>query len=104
ASGQAPRQRACARRGFCRQGTGLGGASGLILVTSAAIFAGQVSQYNPIKQDFRVERQPPGLDHLLGTDEFGRDVLSRIIWGAQSSLQAGAAAATIALANGLGRG
>jgi peptide/nickel transport system permease protein len=90
-----------ARRRFLRSRTGLAGAIVLILVTSAAIFAGQVSPYNPIKQDFRVERQPPGLDHLLGTDEFGRDVLSRIIWGAQSSLQAGATAATIALALGL---
>jgi peptide/nickel transport system permease protein len=98
---QAPSPWTAARRRFIHSRTGLAGALVLILVTGCAIFAGQVSPYSPIKQDFRVERQPPGLDHLLGTDEFGRDVLSRIIWGAQSSLQAGATAATIALIVGL---
>jgi peptide/nickel transport system permease protein len=71
------------------------------VVITAALFAGQVSPYNPVRQDFRVERQPPNPAHLMGTDELGRDVLSRIIWGAQASLQAGATAATIALAVGL---
>jgi peptide/nickel transport system permease protein len=98
---QAPTPWTAARRRFIRSRTGLAGAFVLIVVTACAIFAGQVSPYSPIKQDFRVERQPPALDHLLGTDEFGRDVLSRIIWGAQSSLQAGATAATIALIVGL---
>ena len=73
----------------------------LVIVTLAAIFAGQVAPFNPIRQDFRVEHEPPSALHLMGTDEFGRDVLSRIIWGAQSSLQAGATAASIALITGL---
>jgi peptide/nickel transport system permease protein len=73
----------------------------LLVVTLAAIFAAQVAPYNPTRQDFRVERDPPSLQHLMGTDEFGRDVLSRVIWGAQASLQAGAVAASIALVAGL---
>jgi peptide/nickel transport system permease protein len=77
------------------------GACVLVAVTLAAIFAGQVSPYNPIRQDFRVEHEPPSAAHWMGTDEFGRDVLSRIIWGAQASLQAGATAASIALVVGL---
>ena len=77
------------------------GAIVLLVVIAAALFAGQVSPYSPIKQDFRVERQSPSLAHLMGTDEFGRDVLSRVIWGAQASLQAGATAASIALVAGL---
>jgi peptide/nickel transport system permease protein len=89
------------RRRFVRSGTGMAGLVVLIVVIAAAIFAGQVSPYSPIKQDFRIERQPPGLDHLMGTDEFGRDVFSRVIWGAQVSLQAGATAASIALVVGL---
>jgi peptide/nickel transport system permease protein len=89
------------RRRFMRSRTGVAGALVLILVICAAVFAGQISPYNPTRQDFRVERQPPSAAHLMGTDEFGRDVLSRVIWGAQASLQAGATAASIALAVGL---
>jgi peptide/nickel transport system permease protein len=97
----APSPWAAARRRFIRSRTGLLGASVLLVVTLGAIFAGQVSPYSPVRQDFRIERQPPSAQHLMGTDEFGRDVLSRVIWGAQASLQAGAVAATIALVVGL---
>jgi peptide/nickel transport system permease protein len=100
-----PRQAAspwlAARRRFVRSRTGLAGAIVLVVVVLAAIFAGQVSPYNPTRQDFRVERQAPNPEHLMGTDEFGRDVLSRVIWGARASLQAGAVAASIALGVGL---
>jgi peptide/nickel transport system permease protein len=90
-----------ARRRFLNSRPGLVGALVLLVVTLAAVFAGQVSPYDPKRQDFRVEHEPPSLAHWMGTDEFGRDVLSRIIWGAQTSLQAGATAATIALLAGL---
>jgi peptide/nickel transport system permease protein len=98
---QAPSPWVAARRRFVRSRTGLAGAVVLLIVVLGAIFAGQVSPYNPTRQDFRVERQPPSLTHLMGTDEFGRDVLSRVIWGARASLQAGAVAASIALGVGL---
>jgi len=98
---QAPSPWVAARRRFVRSGTGLMGAVVLLVVIGAAIFAAQVAPYSPTRQDFRVERQPPSLQHLMGTDEFGRDVFSRVIWGAQASLIAGAMAATIALAVGL---
>ncbi|MGI9148070.1 MAG: nickel transporter permease [Chloroflexota bacterium] len=90
-----------ARRRFVRSRTGLAGALVLIAVTAAAIFAPQLAPYNPTRQDFRVQRQAPSPTHLMGTDEFGRDVLSRVIHGAQASLQAGAVAASIALIVGL---
>jgi peptide/nickel transport system permease protein len=80
------------------------GAAVLTLVILSAVFAAQVSPYNPTRQDFRIERQPPSMEHPMGTDEFGRDVLSRVIWGAQASLMAGAIAASIALVVGLGLG
>ncbi|MBV9171590.1 MAG: ABC transporter permease [Chloroflexi bacterium] len=98
---QAPSPWTAARRRFVRSRTGLIGAIVLVVVILAAVFAGQVAPYSPTRQDFRVERQAPSAAHLMGTDEFGRDVLSRVIWGAQASLQAGATAATIALAAGL---
>jgi peptide/nickel transport system permease protein len=97
----APTPWTAARRRFLNSPPGLVGAIVLLAVTLAAIFAGQVSPYDPKRQDFRVEHEPPSLAHWMGTDEFGRDVLSRVIWGAQSSLQAGATAATIALLVGL---
>ena len=90
-----------ARRRFLHSRTGVAGAIVLLVVITAALFAGQVSPYSPIKQDFRIQGQPPSLAHLMGTDEFGRDVFSRVIWGAQASLQAGATAASIALVAGL---
>jgi peptide/nickel transport system permease protein len=97
----APTPWTAARRRFLNSRPGLVGAVVLLAVTLAAVFAGQVSPYDPKRQDFRVEHEPPSLAHWMGTDEFGRDVLSRIIWGAQTSLQAGATAATIALLAGL---
>ena len=90
-----------ARRRFLHSRTGVAGAIVLVVVITAALFAGQVSPYSPIKQDFRIQSLPPSLAHLMGTDEFGRDVFSRVIWGAQASLQAGATAASIALIAGL---
>jgi peptide/nickel transport system permease protein len=86
-----------ARRRFARSPSGLAGATVLLILLLAAIFAGVVAPYDPVKQDFRVEREPPSLAHPMGTDELGRDVFSRVIWGARVSLAAGAVAATIAL-------
>src|SRR4051812_11528637 len=89
-----------ARRRFTRSVSGLLGAAVLLILLLAAIFAGLVSPYDPVKQDFRVERDPPSLAHPMGVDELGRDILSRVIWGSRVSLQAGAIAATIALVVG----
>ena len=96
----APSPWIAARRRFVRSASGLTGGGILAILLLTAIFASQVSPYDPLKQDFRIERENPGLGHLMGTDEFGRDVLSRVIWGARVSLQAGAVAASIALVAG----
>jgi peptide/nickel transport system permease protein len=92
------------RRRFLRSRTGVIGAIVLLIVVLAAVFASRIAPYSPTRQDFRVERQPPSAQHLMGTDEFGRDVFSRVIWGAQTSLEAGAVAASIALVIGLALG
>jgi peptide/nickel transport system permease protein len=89
-----------ARRRFMRSASGIAGAVVLLILLLAAIFAPFVAPYDPVKQDFRIERDPPSLAHPMGVDELGRDVLSRVIWGARVSLQAGAMAATIALVIG----
>jgi peptide/nickel transport system permease protein len=90
-----------AQRRFIRSRTGVAGAIVLVVIVLAAVFAAQIAPYSPTRQDFRIERQPPSWQHWMGTDEFGRDVFSRVIWGAQASLEAGAVAATIALIVGV---
>ena len=92
---------AAARWRFARSRTGVLGALVLLLVTLAAVFAAQISPYSPTRQDFRIERQPPSLAHPMGTDEFGRDVLTRVIYGARVSLTAGAVTALLSLGVGL---
>jgi peptide/nickel transport system permease protein len=54
-----------------------------------AVFAPIVAPFDPIAQNLEVKLQGPSLDHLFGTDNFGRDILSRIIWGARIDLQMG---------------
>src|SRR5262245_32176311 len=86
---------------FVRSRTGMAGALVLVVIVCGAVLAPWIAPYSPTRQDFRVERQPPSWQHLMGTDEFGRDIFSRIIWGAQASLEAGLVAATIALVIGV---
>ena len=54
-----------------------------------AIAAPWIAPYDPIAQDLRATLEPPNAAHLLGTDNFGRDILSRIIWGTRLDLQMG---------------
>ena len=61
-----------------------------------AIFAPLIAPYDPLQQDLIDKFAPPSREHLLGQDELGRDILSRIIYGARISLTAGLASVTIA--------
>ncbi len=71
---------------------------GILIFT--AIFADWLAPYSYSKQNLRARLQPPSAQHWLGTDEFGRDVLSRLIFGARVSLQVGLVAVAISLALG----
>ncbi|WP_368413186.1 ABC transporter permease [Dongia sp.] len=64
-----------------------GGLIGFIILI--AIFAPFVAPFDPIAQNLSVKLQPPSLAYPFGTDNFGRDILSRIIWGARIDLQMG---------------
>lgn len=66
-----------------------------------AVFAPQLALHDPVKPDFLAFLQAPSEKYRLGTDELGRDVLSRIIFGARASLQAGLVSVMIALAIGV---
>lgn len=56
------------------------------LVVLASIFASLLAPFSPLDTDYGMMLQPPSSQHLLGTDELGRDVLSRLLYGAKSSL------------------
>ncbi|MBI2772947.1 MAG: ABC transporter permease [Chloroflexi bacterium] len=63
----------------------------------AALFAPFVAPYDPLKVDVLSALEPPGSVHWLGTDDLGRDVLSRVIWGARVSLSVGLISVSIGL-------
>jgi len=66
-------------------------ALGLLLVTIAlftAVFGDLLVPYSPIEMDLAHRLEPPSSLHIFGTDEFGRDILSRVVAGAKISLQA----------------
>ena len=64
-------------------------ASAVGVIVVAATLAEPLSPYGPNEQDITQRLQAPGLTHLLGTDEVGRDILSRLIFGARISLLVG---------------
>jgi peptide/nickel transport system permease protein len=76
----------------------------LSLVLFCAIFADVLAPYNPNEQDYLALTEPPSAEHLLGTDDLGRDVLSRIIYGSRVSLQVGVIAVGIAVTLGVALG
>lgn len=69
----------------------------LLSLTFMAVFAPLISPYSFSKQDLVNQFQPPNSQHIFGTDEFGRDVLTRILFGARISLLVGFISVGIAL-------
>jgi peptide/nickel transport system permease protein len=76
----------------------------LAIVVFCAIFADVISPYNPNDQDYLALTEAPSGAHLLGTDDLGRDVLSRIIYGTRVSLEVGIIAVGIAVVLGVAFG
>jgi peptide/nickel transport system permease protein len=72
----------------------------LLLLAGIAVFAPWVAPYDPLTQSVLNANLQPSMAHLLGTDQFGRDVLSRIIFGARSSLLLGVISPFIAAVAG----
>jgi peptide/nickel transport system permease protein len=70
------------------------------LIVLAAVFADAIAPYPPNQQNLRNRLSPPTAENLLGTDQFGRDIFSRIIHGGRVSLQVGFISVSIALAIG----
>ncbi len=97
--GATPGQRAW-RRLVRRRGAMLGLAV-VIFFVAIAVFAPYISPYDPVATSWSAVRKAPSAEYWFGTDEIGRDVLSRVIWGARASLLAGLVSVCISMALGV---
>lgn len=91
------RRRRRLRRRFLKRPPAVFGLVFSTVVIVVALLAPVVAPIDPAAQDFEATLQQPGGAHPLGTDELGRDVLSRVIFGARASLQAGVLAILLAV-------
>jgi len=73
----------------------------LIVILFAALFGPYVVAYDPLASDTAAALKPPSAVHWFGTDDVGRDVLARVMYGARASLLAGVISVAIALAVGV---
>ncbi len=80
---------------FRRQPLGTAGLVIMVVMFAAAAFANVLAPFDPEENDFQAMMQAPSWVHLLGTDQFGRDVLSRLIYGARTALFVGFTAAIV---------
>jgi len=67
----------------------------VLLMSLTGIFAELIAPYNPTANDFAAMMEAPGWAHPLGTDQFGRDLLSRIIYGARTAMIVGLTSALV---------
>lgn len=75
-----------------------------VLLILVAIFAPLISPYDPVEQNLSQVLQSPSSSHILGTDNLGRDIFSRIIWGSRISIMVGVVAVSIAAVLGMSFG
>src|SRR5688572_8801971 len=72
----------------------------VVVVILGALFADLIAPYNPLQTSLRFRSRPPSGQFLLGTDEQGRDILSRILFGFRVTLLTGSAGLAIGLSIG----
>lgn len=94
-------QRQRAWRNFTRNKSAVVGAVLIILLILVAIGAPWIAPYDPLTQSVINKLKGPSSAHWLGTDDFGRDILSRIIWGTRVALQVGIFSVLIGAAIGI---
>ena len=88
-------------RRFLSRPSAVFGAVVVVLLVFAAVFAPALAHYDPIAPSFSAIRRAPSALHWMGTDENGRDVLARVLFGARASLLAGVVSVSIAAAIGV---
>jgi peptide/nickel transport system permease protein len=84
-----------------RNPLGTAGALVILVMFVAAIFADVIAPYDPVANAFDLMHLPPSAEHWFGTDQFGRDVFSRIVYGARTALLVGFASSCIGASIGL---
>jgi peptide/nickel transport system permease protein len=92
---------ALAARQFPRHRAGAVGLVFLVVVCLCAALAPWIAPYDPIQIKLAAKLQPPSFAHLMGTDHFGRDVFSRILYGGRTSLSVGLLVVGFAFALGV---
>ena len=81
---------------FCRrQPVGMLGMAIVLVIAVAGLGAEWFASYNPTANDFGAMTEAPSWTHLLGTDQLGRDIFSRIVFGARTALIVGFSAAIV---------
>jgi len=90
-----------ALRRLVRRRGAMVGLAVVVFFVALAIFASWIAPYDPLATSWSAVRKAPTAAHWFGTDEIGRDVLSRVIWGARASLLAGLVSVGISLAIGV---
>jgi len=96
------RRWSAAALGFARsKPLGAAGAAIVIFMIAAAVLADVIAPYHPLSTDYGAMLAAPSAEHWLGSDEFGRDLLSRIIYGARTALLVGFSAAFVGATLGL---
>lgn len=96
-----PRRRSRALEKFLQNRGALVGGVILSIFILSALFAPWIAPFDPLKSNFLAVRHAPSMVYWLGTDELGRDLFSRLLWGARSSLLAGAVSVAIAMVVGV---
>lgn len=91
-------------RRFCRNKQAMIGLAMLFLLIFAAVFANVIAPYDPVEQNLLIRLQGPSAAHWFGTDELGRDIFSRILYGARISLTVGLIAVSISCVAGCALG
>jgi peptide/nickel transport system permease protein len=86
-TGESPARRALRR--FLQHKLAMFGLVVVVIFVVAALLAPWIAPFDPLETSWSRIRKPPSLTHLFGTDENGRDVLSRVLFGARASLMAG---------------
>ena len=100
-AGALPRRKRRGLARFMRNRAAVFGALLVALVVVMDVFAPWLTQYDPVQASFMTVRQAPSAAHWFGTDELGRDVLSRLLYGARASLLAGVVSVGIAVVLGV---
>jgi peptide/nickel transport system permease protein len=90
-----------ALRALLARPTAVFGALVLLVVIGLALLAPWIAPYDPLATSWSLVRKAPSAAHWFGTDEVGRDLLSRVIWGGRASLAAGLIAVAIAVGAGV---